>query len=68
MSFKIIFALSAINEWPIHKIDMKSAFTQGDLPEIIYIKQPLEFEDLFHFDWSLKLNKILYDLKQSAKI
>ena len=68
MSFKIIFILSVINKWSIHKIDIKSAFIQNNLTEIIYIKQSIEFENLSHSDWNLKLNKALYDLKQSAKI
>jgi hypothetical protein len=37
MSFKAIFALAAINDWFIYKIDMKSALTQGALTDDIYI-------------------------------
>ena len=68
MSFKIVFALAAIYKWSIHKIDMKSAFTQGNIHDIIYIRQPIGFEDKNHPNWVLKLNRALYGLKQSANI
>jgi Reverse transcriptase (RNA-dependent DNA polymerase) len=68
MSFKTIFAISTNNNWPIYKIDVKSAFTHGDLNENIYIKQPVGFEDKKYPNKVLKLNKALYGLKQAANI
>ena len=68
MSFKTIFAISVLNDWFIHKIDIKSAFTHGKLADNIYIKQPLGFENKEFPQKVLKLNKALYGLKQSANI
>jgi Reverse transcriptase (RNA-dependent DNA polymerase) len=68
MSFKAIFALTAINDWFIYKIDMKSAFIQEALTDDIYIYQPEGFKDPKYSKKVLKLNKALYSLKQVAKI
>jgi Reverse transcriptase (RNA-dependent DNA polymerase) len=68
MSYKTIIALAAIFSWYIYKIDMKSAFSQGDLDEEVYIRQPEGFEDPQYPNKVLRLNKALYGLKQSAKI
>jgi Reverse transcriptase (RNA-dependent DNA polymerase) len=66
MFFKAIFALAAINDWFIYKIDMKSAFTQGALTDDIYIYQPEGFKDPKYPKKVLKLKKALYGLKQAA--
>ena len=63
MSFKTIFALAALNDWFIYKIDMNSAFTQGYLAENVYINQPEGFIDKDYPNKVLKLNKALYGLK-----
>ena len=63
MSFKTIFALAALNDWFIYKIDMNLAFTQGFLDETVYINQPEGFIDKEYPNKVLKLNKALYDLK-----
>lgn len=68
MSFKVIFALCVMYDWYLHKVDMKSAFTQGFIKNLMYIEQPKGFEDKDHPDWVLLLNKALYGLKQSARI
>ena len=68
MSYKTIFALAALNDWFIYKIDMKSAFTQSKLSEKIYVNQPEGFIDEKYPNRVLKLNKVLYDLKQSVRV
>jgi len=47
---------------------MVSAFTQGDIDSFIYINQPKGFINSDNPDYVLKLNKVLYGLKQSARI
>lgn len=46
---------------------MKTAFLNGKLKEVIYMKQPPGMEDKNHEDCGCRLNKELYGLKQSAK-
>ena len=67
-AFKIIFAIATIKGYIIWKIDIKSAFTYGDLAEIIYIIQLEGFIDSYYSEKVLLLNKALYGLKQSANV
>ena len=67
-AFKIIFAIAIINDYLIWKIDIKSAFTNGDLAETIYIHQSEGYIDSKYLDLALLLNKALYGLKQFANI
>jgi hypothetical protein len=68
LAWRLLFALAVLNSWLIYKIDMISAFTQGNIDANIYIKQPLGYIDPNKPDFILKLNKALYGLKQSARI
>jgi hypothetical protein len=68
MSWKLIFALAILYNWYIYKIDMISAFTQGDIDTYIYLYQPEGFINNQFPDYILRLNKALYGLKQSARI
>ena len=68
MAWKLVFAIAILNNWLIYKIDMISAFTQGDIDSYIYIYQPEGFISSDRPDHVLKLRKALYGLKQSARI
>jgi hypothetical protein len=48
-------------------MDVKSAFLSGFLEKEIYIKQPMTYEVKGYEDKVLKLNKVLYGLKQALK-
>ena len=67
-TFKAIFAIATIKGYIVRKIDMISAFTQGDLLDTIYLKQPEGFIDPNYPEKVLLLNKALYGLVQSANI
>lgn len=47
--------------------DVKTAFLNGKIKEVVYMKQPPGHEDQYHRDWGCRLNKSLYGLRQSAK-
>jgi hypothetical protein len=77
MAWKLVFALATTNKWLIYKIDMISAFTQGDIDTSIYLLPPKGLIDLYINLYPdlpipeeplLKLNKALYSLKQLARI
>ena len=68
MAWKLVFALAILNNWLIYKIDMVSAFTNGNIDSFIYLVQLEGFLDPTYPDYVLKLNKALYGLKQSARI
>jgi len=77
MAWKLLFALAVLNRWLIYKIDMISAFIQGDIDYRLYLLPPEGLIELLYKlglipnlnqEILLLLNKALYGLKQSARI
>ncbi|KAJ4716700.1 Retrovirus-related Pol polyprotein from transposon TNT 1-94 [Melia azedarach] len=64
---RLIISLAAQNKWKIHQMDVKSAFLNGVLEEVVYIQQPTGFEVKGQEDKVLKLRKALYGLKQAPR-
>jgi hypothetical protein len=46
---------------------VKTAFLQGELDEVIYMKQPEGYVDQERPDHVCKLNRSIYGLKQAAR-
>ena len=65
--YRLILALSALEDWEIHQWDVKSAFPNANIREEIYVKQPTGFEAKGREQLVCRLNKALYGLKQSAR-
>nr|GEZ85432.1 retrotransposon protein, putative, Ty1-copia subclass [Tanacetum cinerariifolium] len=66
-SIMVLFALASIYNFPIHQMDVKTAFLNGDLDEEVYMKQPEGFVLPGHENKVCKLKKSLYGLKQALK-
>jgi hypothetical protein len=64
-SLRLLLSIAGIKKYIVTHIDVKSAFLNGKLDEVIYMKQPPGFEN---GNFVLKLNKSLYGLKQAAHI
>ena len=58
-SIRVLFALASIYNLPIHQMDVKTAFLNGDLDEEVYMKQPEGFVLPGHENKVCKLNKSL---------
>jgi hypothetical protein len=68
MSYKLLFAIAAANNFKIKQMDIKMAFLYGDIDTEIYIEQPEGIGAIRELYKVYKLNKALYSLKQSPHI
>jgi len=48
-SIRLFIAMAALRQWPLHQLDVKNAFINGDLNEEIYMDQPPSF--VAQLDW-----------------
>ncbi|GAA0174332.1 transmembrane signal receptor [Lithospermum erythrorhizon] len=64
---RILISIATNLDWPLHQIDVKNAFLNGNLEEEVYMLPPPEFEKLFGSK-VCKLEKALYGLKQSPRV
>ena len=44
-SVRFLLAIAAHYSWEVHHMDVKSAFLNGELKEIVYVRQPPGFLD-----------------------
>ncbi|GJZ59392.1 ribonuclease H-like domain-containing protein [Tanacetum coccineum] len=66
-TIRTVFSLAASRHWPIHQLDVKSAFLHGDLSETVYMHQPPGFQDSVHPDYVCLLQRSLYGLKPAPR-
>ena len=66
-SFRIIMALVAHFDLELHQMDVKTAFLNGDIDEIIYMVQPENFVSQDSKEMVCKLKKSIYGLKQASR-
>ncbi|GKA61488.1 ribonuclease H-like domain-containing protein [Tanacetum coccineum] len=58
---------TGLNRWPIHQLDVKNAFFNGDLSETVYMHQPPGFVDSRYPNHVCLLQRSLYGLKQAPR-
>ena len=70
MTYKALFAYAAANQWHIRQGDVKTAFLNEEIIEKVYVEQPIGYEinKINQLTLSCRLNKVLYGLKQSARV
>jgi hypothetical protein len=61
----LVLAMPAQRGWKVHQMDVKSAFLNGDLNEVVYMCQPEGFQVAGKDHLVFKLKKALYGLKQA---
>ena len=66
-SIHILLAYATHHDFKLYQMDVKSAFLNGPLSELVYVEQPPGFEDPKYPNHVYKLNKALYGLKQAPR-
>ena len=66
-SLRVILALVAHFDLELHQMDVKTAFLNGDLEEVVYMKQPEGFSSNDGEHLVCKLKKSIYGLKQASR-
>ena len=64
---RMLLAYVAHHNFKLYQMDVKSAFLNGHIQELVYIEQPLGFDDPKFPNHVYKLQKALYGLKQAPR-
>ena len=62
-SVRLLLALAIVKDWCIHHLDVKSAFLNGELAEMVFVRQPLGFAIKGAEHRVLRLCMALYGLR-----
>jgi hypothetical protein len=66
MNYKTMYVIIVVNDWEIEQMNVKIVFLYDKIHENVFVVQLTSFEQ--RINQVCKLNKALYDLKQSSKV
>nr|ABB46643.2 retrotransposon protein, putative, Ty1-copia subclass [Oryza sativa Japonica Group] len=66
-AIRILLAFASCFDIKLFQMDVKSAFLNGEIAELVFVEQPLGFEDPKNPNHVYKLSKALYGLKQAPR-
>ena len=66
-SLHIIMAIVAHFDLELHQMDVRTTFLNGDSVEVVYMSQPISFEEVGKENMVYKLQKSIYGLKQASR-
>ncbi|GKB17867.1 ribonuclease H-like domain-containing protein [Tanacetum coccineum] len=67
VTIRTVFSLVVSRKWPIHQLNVKNDFLNGDLSEIVYMHQPPDFVNARFPNHVFRLQRSLYGLKQAPR-
>jgi len=69
-SWRLLGHIAGVRDWPMHQVDIKTAYLYGLLPEgeEVYMEQPKRYEEEGKERWVWRLKKGLYGMKQSGRL
>nr|GEX53385.1 ribonuclease H-like domain-containing protein [Tanacetum cinerariifolium] len=63
-----VLSLAVSRKWPIHQLDVKNAFLNGDLSETVYMHQLPGFVDVMFPNHVFRSQRSLYGLKLAPRV
>ncbi|GJR85977.1 ribonuclease H-like domain-containing protein [Tanacetum coccineum] len=66
-TIRTVLSLGVFRQWPIHQLDVKNDFLNGDLSETVYMHQPPGFVNNRYPHHVCLLQRSLYGLKQAPR-
>jgi hypothetical protein len=66
MNYKTMYVIIVVNDWKIEQMNVKIAFLYDKIHENVFVVQLTKFEQ--RINQICKLNKALYELKQSSRV
>jgi hypothetical protein len=66
-AIRILLAYASSHDIKLYQMDVKSAFLNGFINELVYVEQPPRFEDPRYPNHAYRLSKALYGLKQAPR-
>jgi len=66
-TMRLIVAIACGRNWPMYHLDVKFAFLNGPLNEVVYVTQPPGFKIKGKENMVFRLHKALYGLKQAPR-
>ena len=66
-TIRLVLSIALSKGWSIRQLNINNAFLNGDLNEVLYMKQPRGFKDPTRPQHVYQLNKALYGLKHDSR-
>jgi hypothetical protein len=63
----MLLAFVAHHDFKMYQMNVKSAFLNGPIQELVHVEQPLDFKDPKFLNHIFKLQKALYGLKRAPR-
>jgi hypothetical protein len=67
-SIRILLDFATHHNFKLYQMNVKSAFLNGPISELVYVEQPPGFEDSKFSNHVYKLHKALYEIKQASRV